>query len=54
MKKKLLGIYLPEKLINRLKKYIHVLFIKRGEEANQSQVVEEALTEYLNNHEIPD
>lgn len=47
MGKKLIGIYLPVELIERLKKYVKLLFLNTGKEVNQSEVVEKALTEYL-------
>lgn len=46
-KKKLIGVYLPFSLIDRLKKYIAKYYLKTGEETNQSEVTEKALEKYL-------
>jgi metal-responsive CopG/Arc/MetJ family transcriptional regulator len=51
MKKKLIGVYLPISLISRLKTFIMKLFIKTGEQKTQSDVVEEAVKEYLDKRE---
>jgi len=37
-KKKLIGVYLPLSLINRLKTFIMKLFLKTGEQKTQSDV----------------
>lgn len=50
-KKKLIGVYLPLSLINRLKTFIMNLFLKTGEQKTQSDVVEEAVKEYLDKRE---
>jgi metal-responsive CopG/Arc/MetJ family transcriptional regulator len=50
-KKKLIGVYLPLSLINRLKAFIMKLFLKTGEQKTQSDVVEEAVKEYLDKRE---
>jgi len=50
-KKKLIGVYLPLSLINRLKTFIMKLFLKTGEQKTQSDVVEEAVKEYLDKRE---
>lgn len=52
--KKLIGIYLPKELITRLKKFIMQHYLKTGEEKSQSEVVEEALKEFLDNKEEAD
>jgi metal-responsive CopG/Arc/MetJ family transcriptional regulator len=46
-KKKLIGVYLPIALIARLKKFIYELFSKTGVDKSQSEIIEEALGEYL-------
>lgn len=46
-KKKLIGVYLPLSLINRLKTFIVKLSLKTGEQKTQSDIVEEAVKEYL-------
>jgi metal-responsive CopG/Arc/MetJ family transcriptional regulator len=50
-KKRLIGVYLPLSLINRLKTFIMKLFLKTGEQKTQSDVVEEAVKEYLDKRE---
>ncbi len=50
-KKKLIGIYLPISLIKRLKSFISKLYIGKGVEKNQSEIAEEAITEYLDKYE---
>lgn len=49
--KKLVGVYLPVELIARLKKYIMRRYLNEEEEKNQSEVIEEALTKYLDDKE---
>lgn len=50
-KKKLIGVYLPLSLTNRLKTFIVKLFMKTGEQKTQSSIVEEAVKEYLDKRE---
>lgn len=50
-KKKLVGVYLPLSLIDRLKKYIFKTYIKDGTEKSQSEIVEEALEKHLDQKE---
>ena len=50
-KKKLIGVYLPLSLVNRLKTFIMKLFLKTGEQKTQSDIVEEAVKEYLDKRE---
>ena len=50
-KKKLIGVYLPLSLINRLKTFIVKFFLKTGEQKTQSDIVEEAVKEYLDKRE---
>jgi len=50
-KKKLIGVYLPLSLTNRLKTFIVKLFLKTGEQKTQSDIVEEAVKEYLDKRE---
>ena len=50
-KKKLIGVYLPLSLINRLKTFTVKLFLKTGEQKTQSDIVEEAVKEYLDKRE---
>ena len=50
-KKKLIEVYLPLSLINRLKTFIMKLFLKTGEQKTQSEVVGEAVKEYLDKRE---
>ena len=50
-KKKLIGVYLPLSLVNRLKTFIMKLFLKTGEQKTQSDVIEEAVKEYLDKRE---
>ena len=51
-KKKLIGVYLPLSLVNRLKTFIMKLFLKTGEQKNTSNIVEEAVKEYLDKEEL--
>lgn len=50
-KKKLIGVYLPLSLVNRLKTFIMKLFLETGEQKTQSDIVEEAVKEYLDKRE---
>ncbi len=50
--KKQMGIYLPISLIKRLKSFISNLYIKKGIEKSQSEVVEGAIEKYLDEHEL--
>ena len=50
--KKLVGIYLPGELITRLKVYIFENFTKKSIPKSQSEVVEDALMEYLDKNEM--
>ena len=52
--KKLVGIYLPKELVARFKKFIMQHYLKTGEEKSQSEVVEEALTKFLDDAESKD
>ena len=49
--KKLIGVYLPNELIARFKKFIMQHYLKTGEEKSQSEIVEEALTKFLDDAE---
>ena len=51
-KKKLIGVYLPLSLVNRLKTFIIKLSLKTGEQKTQSSIVEEAVKEYLDKEEL--
>ena len=51
-KKKLIGVYLPLSLVNRLKTFIIKLSLKTGEQKTQSDIVEEAVKEYLDKEEL--
>jgi len=46
-KKKLVGVYLPLSLITRLKKFISRLYLERSIVKSQSEIIEEAVEEYL-------
>jgi metal-responsive CopG/Arc/MetJ family transcriptional regulator len=48
-KKKLVGVYLPVSLIAKLKAFISRLYLEKGIEKNQSEIIEEAIKEYLSN-----
>jgi hypothetical protein len=52
--KKLIGIYLPIKLIMRLKVFIFEQFTKKSISKSQSDIIEDALTDYLDNNEGKD
>lgn len=49
--KKLIGVYLPLSLITRLKIFIFDKYTRHGTDKTQSEVVEEAVTEYLDRKE---
>lgn len=46
-KKKLVGAYLPIPLIARLKEYISRLYLEKGIEKSQSEIIEAAIQQYL-------
>jgi hypothetical protein len=50
-KKKLVGAYLPISLISRLKIFVFEHYTKHGIPKNQSEVIEEAVTEFLDKKE---
>lgn len=50
-KKKLMGVYLPISLITRLKMFISRLYLKKGISKSHSEVIEEAVTQYLDREE---
>lgn len=50
-KKKLVGVYLPQSLITRLKTFIFEKYIKKGQDKSQSEVIENAVEEYLDRQE---
>ncbi len=50
-KKKLVGVYLPVSLIIRLKTFIFKRYTKAGIDKSQSEVIEEAVTQYLDKEE---
>jgi metal-responsive CopG/Arc/MetJ family transcriptional regulator len=49
MRKQLMGVYLPPSLIARIDKYIASLYITQAKKKSKSDLVEEAIKEYLNN-----
>ena len=49
--KKLIGVYLPLSLITRLKIFIFDKYTRHGTDKTQSEVVDEAVTEYLDRKE---
>lgn len=50
-KKKLVGVYLPVSLVEKLKIFISKLYLEKGVEKSQSEIVEEAIEEYLSRNE---
>lgn len=50
-KKKLVGVYLPTSLIERLKMFISSLYLKKRTKKTQSDIAEEAIKEYLDRNE---
>lgn len=51
MKKKLIGIYLPVYLINKLKKFVVEIYLKENIGKSQSEIIEESLKKYLDEQE---
>jgi metal-responsive CopG/Arc/MetJ family transcriptional regulator len=50
-KKKLIGVYLPLSLITRIKTFAKQLYIKKHIEKSHSEIVEEAVEQYLDREE---
>jgi metal-responsive CopG/Arc/MetJ family transcriptional regulator len=50
-KKKVVGVYLPPSLIERITRYLCNLFLKKGIKKRQSEFIQEAIENHLDEEE---